>query len=446
TEQQLDAAYATADAVYIGVEGLDAAGEPIPDAAFRHFVRIGADGEAVTKVNGAAAKPGKAPSLGGWERAGQAERVAGTSERYATIEGPSDLVSLGAPEGYGWMRLRIKANAAKKTNAAFFQAADRLHLYLDSKFIGIVGAGPGAEGPMHGLPLKKGVNELTVLVDNLGRSTAGGPMGDRKGLFGHVYEVKPVPKVKREVVEGAPLMPLSFRSPLWGVHAYEPTRPERLTWQVTHRRKSPLILALDGMDGAVSAHALVLLNDEPVDWLEPGGPRRFIFTSEALKQGKNVIQLALLEDDDAVRKAIGAAAKLYEGVNGLTEGAEWAFAKWERPEKGRFESVSKSAMGGSKLNEPTWWRCTFKVKDAAAPLHFDASGLTKGQIFVNGRNLGRYWVTTPSNKKVPPQTQSYIPEAWLNLEGENEIVIFDEHGATPNRCKLVYDAMGPMGD
>ncbi len=68
-----------------------------------------------------------------------------------------------------------------------------------------------------------------------------------------------------------------------------------------------------------------------------------------------------------------------------------------------------------------------------ALLYFDASGLSKGQLFLNGRNLGRYWVAEADRrKKVAGQTLYYLPEAWLNEGDDNEIMLFDEHGADPS--------------
>jgi len=48
---------------------------------------------------------------------------------------------------------------------------------------------------------------------------------------------------------------------------------------------------------------------------------------------------------------------------------------------------------------------------------FDMSEYTKGLIFINGHNLGRYW-------NIGPQQRLYCPASWLN-EGENEILVFD---------------------
>uniref|UniRef100_M3YD52 Beta-galactosidase-1-like protein 2 n=1 Tax=Mustela putorius furo TaxID=9669 RepID=M3YD52_MUSPF len=45
-------------------------------------------------------------------------------------------------------------------------------------------------------------------------------------------------------------------------------------------------------------------------------------------------------------------------------------------------------------------------------------GWTKGVIFVNGKNLGRYW-------NIGPQETFYLPGPWLR-PGSNEIIVFEE--------------------
>uniref|UniRef100_A0A8C6ZT20 Beta-galactosidase n=1 Tax=Nothoprocta perdicaria TaxID=30464 RepID=A0A8C6ZT20_NOTPE len=49
------------------------------------------------------------------------------------------------------------------------------------------------------------------------------------------------------------------------------------------------------------------------------------------------------------------------------------------------------------------------------------SGWEKGVVFVNSRNLGRYW-------KIGPQETLYLPAPWL-WKGSNEIIIFEERTA-----------------
>jgi len=49
--------------------------------------------------------------------------------------------------------------------------------------------------------------------------------------------------------------------------------------------------------------------------------------------------------------------------------------------------------------------------------YFDMSKYTRGVVYVNGHNLGRFW-------NVGPQQRLYCPASWLN-KGKNEIVVFD---------------------
>jgi beta-galactosidase len=51
--------------------------------------------------------------------------------------------------------------------------------------------------------------------------------------------------------------------------------------------------------------------------------------------------------------------------------------------------------------------------------YLDVSNYTKGIVWVNGHNLGRYW-------NIGPQKRLYCPSEWLR-EGMNEIMIFDLH-------------------
>jgi len=55
--------------------------------------------------------------------------------------------------------------------------------------------------------------------------------------------------------------------------------------------------------------------------------------------------------------------------------------------------------------------------------YLDLSGWTKGVVWVNGHNLGRYW-------EIGPQKRLFCPAPFLTA-GENEIVVFDLHALAP---------------
>ena len=59
------------------------------------------------------------------------------------------------------------------------------------------------------------------------------------------------------------------------------------------------------------------------------------------------------------------------------------------------------------------------VTDDPIDTHILMKGWGKGVIFVNGRNLGRYWMTAE------PQNTLYLPGVWLR-SGSNRIQWFEE--------------------
>ncbi|MFC3745565.1 hypothetical protein [Paenibacillus sp. GCM10012306] len=77
-----------------------------------------------------------------------------------------------------------------------------------------------------------------------------------------------------------------------------------------------------------------------------------------------------------------------------------------------------------RFTKPKW-------PEAARPkLKLRLSGMSKGQIKLNGIDRGRYW-------HIGPQMDYKIPLAWL--QDVNEIELLDEAGHDPANVKLLYD-------
>ena len=62
--------------------------------------------------------------------------------------------------------------------------------------------------------------------------------------------------------------------------------------------------------------------------------------------------------------------------------------------------------------------------------YFDMSAYSKGMLYVNGHNLGRYW-------NIGPQQRLYCPASWLK-KGKNKIVVFDLHQLEPAAIKSFH--------
>ncbi len=78
---------------------------------------------------------------------------------------------------------------------------------------------------------------------------------------------------------------------------------------------------------------------------------------------------------------------------------------------------------GNNLKKPgIFFRGNFFI-NKSGDTYFDLTNYTKGILWINGHNLGRYW-------NIGPQKRLYCPESWL-MEGLNEIMIFDLHQTEP---------------
>jgi beta-galactosidase len=82
-------------------------------------------------------------------------------------------------------------------------------------------------------------------------------------------------------------------------------------------------------------------------------------------------------------------------------------------------NVSSLAYSTSSCEGACFYRATLDV-DKAGDTFLDTSGLSKGQVWLNGRPLGRVW-------SIGPQKTLYVPGPWLK-QGKNELVVFDLNG------------------
>jgi len=79
---------------------------------------------------------------------------------------------------------------------------------------------------------------------------------------------------------------------------------------------------------------------------------------------------------------------------------------------------------GKTLKKPgVFFKGNFMLSRAGGNLgsdtYIDVSSYTKGIVWVNGHNLGRFW-------NIGPQKRLFCPSPWLK-EGINEIIVFDLH-------------------
>ena len=91
----------------------------------------------------------------------------------------------------------------------------------------------------------------------------------------------------------------------------------------------------------------------------------------------------------------------------------WSIYPLPMQHVGRLDSKSAPCTGAC------FYRTIFTVNEPADTF-IDVRSLGKGEVWINGEPLGRFW-------KIGPQHTLYLPAPWLK-KGENEIVVFDLNG------------------
>jgi len=101
----------------------------------------------------------------------------------------------------------------------------------------------------------------------------------------------------------------------------------------------------------------------------------------------------------------------------------------------------KYSYAVANATTPSFWRGTF-ILDKAADTFLDLRALGKGDLWVNGRCLGRYW-------NIGPSQTAYAPGCWLH-SGTNEIVILDtlgsQHHAIAGLATPILNELHPEKD
>lgn len=110
---------------------------------------------------------------------------------------------------------------------------------------------------------------------------------------------------------------------------------------------------------------------------------------------------------------------------GITEGVRhgnqflYDWTVWTLP-LNDLQPLSFASIEQERSNDPTFYRAELNIEHTPADTFLKLEGWSKGVVYVNGFNLGRYW-------KAGPQQTLYIPAPLLR-QGSNEIIVFDIDG------------------
>ncbi|MBX0329515.1 beta-galactosidase [Oscillochloris sp. ZM17-4] len=338
------------------------------------------------------------------------------------ITAPTAMERLGCDYGYGWYRAELDLEAPLEATLMAPELADRARVLLNGADIGWLGV--GMEGPRYTLPLKlaAGRHELRILADNLGRFNYGVKLGERKGLLDTLY----LGGAQEDISGGwvalwqevqfageavANVKPWAVRPDASDVHLGRFAFAGPSVWLLRTVQAEPGRRYLIHMTGDRNSGGF-FVNGAAVERFSrhrSGGVLRADIT-DLLHPGTNVLALNILEYAGAPWRATLAH---YDPTQPLP--ARWSF----RP------GVTLGDRGqGTGDRGPAFYRARFSRTQLPTPaprLRLRVGGLVKGQIWLNGYNVGRYW-------QVGPQEDYKLPLSWL--ADENELLIFAEEGET----------------
>ncbi|PSR89976.1 Beta-galactosidase [Actinidia chinensis var. chinensis] len=125
--------------------------------------------------------------------------------------------------------------------------------------------------------------------------------------------------------------------------------------------------------------------------------------------------------------------------------------------------VSESTL--PKKKPLIWYKTNFDAPSSNNPIALDLTGMGKGEAWVNGQSIGRYWPTYTSsnggctdfcnyrgsysagkcrkNCGKPSQHMYHLPRSWLQRSG-NTLVLFEETGGDPTQISFATRQIGSL--
>ena len=94
-------------------------------------------------------------------------------------------------------------------------------------------------------------------------------------------------------------------------------------------------------------------------------------------------------------------------------------------------SLLPFAPGAPAAPGPAFYRGSLTIPNAPTDSYIALCGWGKGQFFINGEHVGRFWAASG------PQHSYYVPAALLQ-QGANDIVVFEQFDAAPANASISF--------
>ncbi|KAL2460097.1 Beta-galactosidase 3 [Abeliophyllum distichum] len=116
---------------------------------------------------------------------------------------------------------------------------------------------------------------------------------------------------------------------------------------------------------------------------------------------------------------------------------------------------TRGSLAANKQQPLTWYKAYFNSPQVNGPLALDLGSMGKGQVWINGQSIGRYWTAYAKGEcnecsykgtyrqakcqygcGKPTQRWYHVPRSWLKPT-RNLLIVFEELGGDASRISLV---------
>ncbi|MCM3626636.1 beta-galactosidase [Paenibacillus glycanilyticus] len=341
----------------------------------------------------------QAPAIGQWSSEA-CELSAAQGQEAAQ---PKAFSELGQPYGHLLYECEFEAGNESVTNLVISRLEDTARVYVNGVQQALVQKVGAAAVEVQVTPDSK--NRLQILVQNMGRLNFSPFLGEVKGISGAVYAAGQSIDLLVDWKHEEATLQLN--------------EVNRLAGGSTIRKTFVMESGYDRavLVGAISGKLSVNGKEIKIEGYQDWFLHHTLDISDYLQAGQNVIEMAYVKSPlQRLELLVSSSAKELNG--------------WRIADVGKLNRQAYS--GGTGV--PVWHTAQFDKpalpEEVNAKLKLRLTGMSKGTLWLNGINLGRYW-------QVGPQEDYKIPMAWL--KDRNELVLFDENGASPSKVRLLYD-------
>lgn len=391
-----------------------------------------------------------APKLEGWQmQPGYTEAAPSTSTKaWLHSMDPQEMGADGYNGAYAWYRTTLQVTKAGLYTLHFADGGDWLDVFVNGQKVAESSILPRTDNPVPrdlevSLPMGKAT--LAVLTAHYGRPKRFSYLGpldtvDVKGLKGPVtlleggLQGSPVQSWFWVTTTALSPAPTSLQGDHW--------QPAQIGQDLFQGRLGYIweVAVLPNLPGAhhilhfenVDDNGEVFLNGQKLllhkGW---GSPFDVDLDPAWNKSGTNFLAVRVqnLDGPGGIMGPVTLRVQQSDAV--------WPVQNWAM--RGGVQEAQRAAgpwqpwPAEKATHVPTFYRTTFftlppKALGPHPILRFSTKGLSRGFVWLNGYNLGRY------PEKVPVDGY-YLPECWLR-PGKNELIVFDEEGNAPQQAHL----------